>query len=263
MDYEQIIKHWKDKKIATVVDLRESLSSYSIIFAYNSGAIENPEITYHNTREVFENGKVVNFTGNLRTVYEIANQKACFGAMLQHIVDRDPVTSELICEIHKYLTQGTYDERRWERGERPGTFKVHDYCVADGQGAPPEDVPMEIQELCEEMEDVPDRGENIWKAAAYLHCKFENIHAFADGNGRVGRTLMNYFLMIHNYPPLVVYNETKQKYYNALAHYDKTGEVDPFVAYMKECMEQTWDVKPVPERKLQDMLDLSGEQTLG
>ena len=181
MEYEQIIKHWKDKKIATVVDLRESLSSYSIIFAYNSGAIENPEITYHNTREVFENGKVVNFTGNLRTVYEIANQKACFGAMLQHIVDRDPVTSELICEIHKYLTQGTYDERRWERGERPGTFKVHDYCVADGQGAPPEDVPMEIQELCEEMEDVPDRGENIWKAAAYLHCKFENIHAFADG----------------------------------------------------------------------------------
>ncbi|MFQ9574627.1 MAG: hypothetical protein ACLR0V_11620 [Roseburia hominis] len=134
MEYEQIIKHWKDKKIATVVDLRESLSSYSIIFAYNSGAIENPEITYHNTREVFENGKVVNFTGNLRTVYEIANQKACFGAMLQHIVDRDPVTSELICEIHKYLTQGTYDERRWERGERPGTFKIHDYCVADGQG---------------------------------------------------------------------------------------------------------------------------------
>ena len=133
MEYEQIIKHWKDKKIATVVDLRESLSSYSIIFAYNSGAIENPEITYHNTREVFENGKVVNFTGNLRTVYEIANQKACFGAMLQHIVDRDPVTSELICEIHKYLTQGTYDERRWERGERPGTFKVHDYCVADGK----------------------------------------------------------------------------------------------------------------------------------
>ena len=57
MEYEQIIKHWKDKKIATVVDLRESLSSYSIIFAYNSGAIENPEITYHNTREVFENGK--------------------------------------------------------------------------------------------------------------------------------------------------------------------------------------------------------------
>ena len=56
MEYEQIIKHWKDKKIATVVDLRESLSSYSIIFAYNSGAIENPEITYHNTREVFENG---------------------------------------------------------------------------------------------------------------------------------------------------------------------------------------------------------------
>lgn len=40
MEYEQIIKHWKDKKIATVVDLRESLSSYSIIFAYNSAPLK-------------------------------------------------------------------------------------------------------------------------------------------------------------------------------------------------------------------------------
>lgn len=255
MDYQKIVEKWQQKQISTADDLKQCLSSYKIIFAYNSGAIENPEITYHNTREVFENGKVINFTGELRTLYEIENQKKCFNYMIEKIVAREPITESLILDIHKQLTSGTYDETRWGKGERPGTFKVHDYCVANEQGALPEEVPGEIKELCEELQEIPVRGDNIFKAAAYLHCKFENIHPFADGNGRVGRTLMNYFLMIHDYPPIVVYNETKDKYYKALGHYDRTGDVSPFVGYMKESMEQTWEVGQAPKRTLEDILD--------
>lgn len=255
MDYRKIIEKWKEKNISSVDDLKQYLSSYKIIFAYNSGTIENPEITYHNTREIFENGKVVNFSGNLRTLYEIENQKKCFDFIVGKIVEKTPITEELILKIHKRLMAGTYDEVRWSKGERPGTFKVHDYCVADEQGALPEEVPEEIAELCDELQDIPDKGDNIFKAAAYLHCKFENIHPFADGNGRVGRTLMNYFLMVNNYPPIVVYNETKDQYYKALGHYDKTGDVNPFVEYMKNSMEQTWQIKPVQKRCLEDVLE--------
>lgn len=251
MNYQEIIEKWKQKRICTKADLKQSLSSYKIIFAYHSGAIENPEITYHNTREIFENGKVINFTGSLRTLYEIENQKKCYDFLLDKIIEKTPVTSDLILQIHEKLMQGTYDETRWEKGERPGAFKVHDYCVADEQGALPE----EIKELCEELRDIPDRGDNIITSAAYLHCKFENIHPFADGNGRVGRTLMNYFLMTHQYPPLVVYNETKEKYYKTLGHYDKTGDVSLFVEYMKESIEQTWESKRAPEHRLNDILN--------
>lgn len=254
-NYQDIIKKWRAKQIRTKEDYIQRLSSYSIVFAYNSGAIENPEITYHNTREIFENGKVINFTGNLRTIYEIENQKKCYDFMLEKIINKEPITKELILEIHEKLTRGTYDEVRWQKGERPGTFKVHDYCVADEQGALPEEVPGEIEELCEELADIPDRGENILKAAAYIHCKFENIHPFADGNGRVGRTLMNYFLMTHDYPPLVVFNETKDKYYAALSHYDKTGDVSKFTDYMKTSLEQTWDIKRAPENNLKNILE--------
>lgn len=53
---------------------------------------------------------------------------------------------------------------------------------------------------------------------------------------------MNYFFMIHDYPPIVVYHETKDRYNKALEHYDRTGDVSPFVDYMKESMERTWEV---------------------
>lgn len=255
MKYQEIIEQWKNRQIDSSHKLDETLSNFRIIFAYHSGVIENPEITYHNTREIFENGKLVNYTGDLRTVFEMQNQKVCYDFLREKIVNKEPLSSELIKKIHLKLMQGTYDERRWQRGERPGEFKKHDYVVANDQGALPEEVPGEIEELCEELKDIPDKGENVFRAAAYLHCKFENTHPFADGNGRVGRTLMNYYLMIHDYPPLVVYNETKDQYYRALGNYDETGDIKPFVDYMKESLEQSWERRQPPENHLEMFLE--------
>ena len=256
MFYQDIIDFWKKKNINTEAALEQALSNFRIIFAFHSGVIENTEITYHNTREVFENGKVINFTGDVRTIFEIENQKKCYSFLVEKIVKKEPLSPELIRKIHFQLMQGTYDERRWERGERPGEYKKHDYVVGNGQGAMPDEVPGEIEELCDEVMDIPDKGENIIKTAAYIHCKFENTHPFADGNGRVGRTLMNYYLMIHNYPPLVVYFETKGIYYKALEHYDQTGDIKPFVDYMKKSIEETWQRRPVETKGCIDFLDL-------
>ena len=78
MTYVDIIKKWKEKNIDSIEKLDQQLSNFRIIFAYNSGTIENPQITYHDTREVFENGKVINFSGDTRTIFEIENQKKCY-----------------------------------------------------------------------------------------------------------------------------------------------------------------------------------------
>ena len=138
---------------------------------------------------------------------------------------------------------------------RSGEYKKHDYVVGNDQGALPEEVSSEIEELCEELQDIPDKGDNIIKTAAYLHCKFENTHPFADGNGRVGRTLMNYFLMTHEHPPIVIRNETKNEYYNALGCYDKTGELDGFVAYIKKETIETWEEPRQVKKRLNEYVE--------
>ena len=83
-------------------------------------------------------------------------------------------------------------------------------------------------------------GADTLKAAAYLHARFEHIHPFADGNGRTGRTLLNYYLMINNHPPLIVYDEDKRGYYSALLKYDETEEIEPLFDFLRWQCEKTW-----------------------
>ncbi|MCD8106044.1 MAG: Fic family protein [Lachnospiraceae bacterium] len=88
-----------------------------------------------------------------------------------------------------------------------------------------------LEELLEEVKE--EEGKDVMAIAAYFHLRFEEIHPFADGNGRLGRTLLNYYLMTHDYPPLVLFEEDKKTYYMALTVFDKTGEIDGFLARIR------------------------------
>mgnify|MGYP002564626195 CR=1 FL=1 len=63
--YDAVVKMWQDWNVHTVDDLALRLDNFRILFAYNSGKLENAEINYHDTREIFENGKVVGYTGKI------------------------------------------------------------------------------------------------------------------------------------------------------------------------------------------------------
>ena len=117
-----------------------------------------------------------------------------------------------VMELHRRLTQNTYDTRRWQIGERPGEYKRHDYVTGKEEiGAAPEDVAEEMEELLAELTEISN--DKALTAAAYFHAKFENIHPFADGNGRTGRLLVIYLLLLYNHPPIIFPSETKKEYY--------------------------------------------------
>ena len=240
MSYEEIVNKWQLYNIGKESDIDKYLHSFKILFAYNSGKIENGEINYYDTREIFENGKVSSFTGNVRTLFEQQNQKDCYEILKLKIILKEKISVGLIKQIHFELCKGTYDERRYlENGEKPGEFKKHDYVVGITEvGSDAEDVENDLIELIEEINGY--NGDEILKTAAYLHANFENIHPFADGNGRVGRTLLNYYLMINNHPPVIIYDEDKTKYYEALSAFDEKLVIDDLWEFLKwECI-KTW-----------------------
>lgn len=252
MKYEAVLAWWEQSRNETREDIYTLLDNFKILFAYHSGKIENDAITIHDTREIFENGTVINYTGDLRTLFEIKNQKDCFHYLVDKIVSQEQITIPFILELHRQLMKGCYDETRYQKGERPGIFKKHDYITGDGVGARPEDTEKEMEELLAEIQSA--EGKDVMKVAAYLHLRFEEIHPFADGNGRVGRTLLNYYLMTHGYPPLVFHIEDKKTYYMALTVFDKTGEISGFVEYLKEQMVKTWERKKKAPVKLSMLL---------
>ena len=75
MSYEKIISYWTSSQIKTRADLEAILNGQIINFAYHSGKIENDNITYNDTRDIFERDTLSNYTGDLRTIFEIRNAK--------------------------------------------------------------------------------------------------------------------------------------------------------------------------------------------
>ena len=238
-DYEKAVALWQRKKITTDAELAEVLNSHSIAFAYHSGKIENEKITYNDTREIFEHDGVVSYTGDLRTLFEIRNAKDANELLLSAFSERRILNEHLLREFQYRMTQNTYDTRRWQLGERPGEYKKHDFVTRKNEiGAPPEDVHEEVSELLAELEDIPE--EQALTAAAYFHAKLENIHPFADGNGRTGRLAMNYLLILNNHPPIIIHEEDRKDYYTALEAWDERQELDSLIVFLKNQTSKTW-----------------------
>ena len=207
--YADIVTEWQKKNILTAADLATALNGHAISFAYHSGKIENDNITYNDTREIFDHDGVTSYTGDLKTLFEIRNSK------------------------------DAYDTYRWQKGERPGQYKIGDYITGKNEvGLYPNEVPEAIQDLLSEIQNISSK--NALVAAAYFHASFENIHPFADGNGRTGRLLLNYFLITHNHPPLVIYQEDRARYFDALEAWDTQEELNPLIDFLTQEVEKTW-----------------------
>ena len=242
--YELLINWWRSLNITDDAALAEAFNGHIINFAYNSGNIENPKVTYHDTREVFEHDGVTSYTGDLRTLFEIRNAKVAIEYFFKAFRDNMPLDETFIKELQRRLTLNTYDERRWQRGERPGEYKKGDYVTGRNEtGASAEDVPDEMQELLEDLEILPEEPEKVLTAAAFFHAKFENIHPFADGNGRTGRLAMNYLLAINNHPPLIIHQEDRKAYFEALEAWDAEQNLELLKTFLLEQLIKTWSKK--------------------
>ena len=240
--YTEILQWWITTNINNSTQLKVMLNHFNVLFAYHSGNIENDQIQYHQTREIFENGKIIGFTGDLRTIYEIQNMKHCRDYIYSIYDAKQPITLDIIKKVNYELCKYTLDEQRYVvNGERAGELKKHDYVIGlNDSGSSPENTKYDLQELLDELYKQTFKSIDTLTKAAYFHARFENIHPFSDGNGRTGRTLLNYYLLTQNHPPLIIYTEDKMAYYSALESYDQDETIEPLKKFLKVETIKTW-----------------------
>jgi hypothetical protein len=106
--------------------------------------------------------------------------------------------------------------------EEPGNFREHDIQPFPG-GMVPHSwvlVPAEIDAWLADVNRLEARAENIAERLATIHCRFEQIHPFLDGNGRTGRLVLNLILVRLGYPPAIIYKRQRSEYLRALDRAD-------------------------------------------
>jgi hypothetical protein len=256
--YEDVIKYWQEQRLESKEDYMNILENFSVLFAYNSGAIENDKITYYDTNEIFSRGKVINYTGDLKTLIEINNQKDCYNYILSKVTLKSPISEEWIKKVHKILTKDTYDKRL-------GEYKNNDYITKINDGYSSVDsVQNNMKKLIEKINSIKLKDyEEIIKMVAYAHNVIEKIQPFTSENGLIGRVLVNYFLMINDLPPIIIYNEDKKYYYLALEKFTTKEDINLMVEFLKYEMIKTWEktldrkyqVNKLRKKKLCDYLE--------
>lgn len=181
---------------------------------YNSNHIEGSRLTRDQTRYIFETNTIGIAEGsvNVDDIIETTNH---FRA-IDYIIDKTDgrLTETFIKHLHFLLKSGTSDERKdWFR---VGDYKLLPNEVGGNDTVEPENVPKEIKSLLDEynaikhptLEDIID-----------FHQRFEAIHPFQDGNGRVGRLIMFRECLRNGIVPFIITDELKMYYYNGLRNW--------------------------------------------
>ena len=185
-----------------------------IELTYNSNHIEGSSLTHEQTRYIFETNTIGVEDGSLNVddVIETANHFRLVSLIIDNA--RTVLTEEFIKELHLFLKNGTSDSRRdW--------FVVGDYKklpneVGGMNTTPPEEVSGKMKALLNEYNVKEEKSlEDILD----FHVKFEKIHPFQDGNGRVGRLIMFKECLKYNIVPFIIEDDLKMFYYRGLAEW--------------------------------------------
>ena len=182
-----------------------------IDFTYNSNHMEGSRLTHDQTRYIFETNTigVHETTLNVDDIVETANHFRC----IDLIIDRagSIINEALIKQLHAMLKNGTSDSRKdW--------FVVGDYKklpneVGGKVTALPKEVPAKMKEL---VAAYNAKKERTFDELLDFHYRFECLHPFQDGNGRIGRLLLFKECLRNNIVPFIIDEELKMFYYRGL-----------------------------------------------
>ena len=187
-----------------------------IDLTYNSNHIEGSKLTHEQTRYIFETNTIgiTDESVNVDDIVETSNHFRCIDYIIDHANDK--LTESMIKELHHLLKIGTSDSRKsWFN---VGEYKRLPNEVGGINTTAPEEVRTQIKALLATYNTIKNKTlEDIID----FHCRFERIHPFQDGNGRVGRLIMFKECLANKIVPFIITDELKLYYYRGLSNWGK------------------------------------------
>ncbi|MBR2744490.1 MAG: Fic family protein [Clostridia bacterium] len=187
-----------------------------ISFAYNTNHIEGSTLTEEQTRYIYETNTILfenNTVAKVDDILETSNHFKLVDYMLD-FADKK-LTEKMIKEFHKILKEGTSDGRLdWFN---VGEYKQRANMIGNGiKTTSPNNVEKEMAKLLEWYNSLK---KVTIKEIIEFHYRFESIHPFQDGNGRIGRIIMFKECLKNNIVPFIILDEDKLFYYRGLKEY--------------------------------------------
>ena len=198
--YLGICGWWKDLDETTK---QAALDDFALSFSLNSARIEKEHTSHEVARQIFDKDAVENYTGELKPLVQVFNQKRAWMRATQYLSEGRPIDTSLVLDLHQTLCAATYSERNFADGERPGTFRLGDCIIPDSTeiGADPEEVPGLVDDLCDQV---------------------------------------NYALIMGGNPPAVIFATDRPAYYEALEAFNRQGDLKPFKSFVMAETIKTW-----------------------
>lgn len=213
--YEKLEKIRKDfqkewKKVPESIKEKEK-EEIAIAFTYNTNAIEGSTITLEETQEIIHDKIAPN-----KSLNDIKETETHYKLFLKILDKKEKISNKLLLEWHKNI---------FSESKEDIVGKFRDYLVRVGSYVAPDW--QDIKRLMNELIRVINQSKiNPVELTAMTHYRFEKIHPFGDGNGRIGRLLMNHILWHNKYPMLIIEYKKRKSYYRAL-----NGDEKGFVKY--------------------------------
>jgi len=215
------IKQYRDI-ISLIKNNSDLYDEFVLSLTYNSNSIEGSTLTKEEIADIlFENLTLSN--KDLKEHFEAKNHQLALKYLFEQISYRFKISESFILKLHEILMRGILEDA--------GQYRNHAIRIV-GVNIPTTNflkVPLLMKQL---IKGANKKSKNVIKHIAEVHSRFEKIHPFSDGNGRIGRILIQTMLLREKYPPAVIEQKKKRFYYKYLNLSQRQLEFEPLEEFI-------------------------------
>ncbi|HPT08583.1 MAG TPA: Fic family protein [bacterium] len=223
----------KNKNILkTIISNPDIFNKFLLALVYNSNKIEGSTLSENETADImFDNQALPN--KSLIEQLEVKNHQAALQYLFNFLLKNKIINKELILKLHAILMNGIRDDA--------GLFRNHGVRIIDSN------IPtanyLKVPKLIDDLViNINQKNNDIINLVSHIHGRFEQIHPFSDGNGRIGRLIMIAMLLRKNLAPAIIRQENKRQYYNYLNKAQLKGEFSQLENFICEAVLKGFDI---------------------